>query len=453
MSGKKKDNDYQWLQEELTRDVQMLDETKVRPKGTVQEKVITAEEKEHSILESENIAFTKEMKELQQALATEVSDHTTKRVKKDVPPFFEGMNNGVNKNEVIKRNQEYETGKLPVWAGILIAVVFLMISVGIVICGKSIGKTALITMGLLEGDFHGTVEDITQVPIPEVRVTEVPTATPEITQTVEEPDVKEDEVYNLLLLGIEDLENEKNADTIVVVSVNVTDKTYHVIQFMRDLYLEIPGYGMDRLSTAYKNGGGALVVQTISENFDLPMEGYVSVDLKNFVKIIDFMGGITIQLTKEEAEYLNTTNYISNKYNRTMVVGKQKVNGDQALGYCRIQWVPNADQLSNDFGRVARAKAVLQQLFQKVSNMSLSDLLYTLNESLSYIRTNLTKEKFKTILQIMSDLEVHSLDTMRVPIYTLYESESVNRHTVYVPAMEETLKEIQRFIYGEDESN
>ena len=134
-----------------------------------------------------------------------------------------------------------------------------------------------------------------------------------------------------------------------------------------------------------------------------------------------------------------------------MVKGKQQVNGDQALGYCRIQYVPNSENLSYDFGRVARIKAVFNQIFQKVSNMTLGELLHTMNEFLPYIRTNLTKDKFKTILEIISEQGVQSFDSLRVPIYTLYERDTINKQTVYIPAIEESRQKIHILINGEEE--
>lgn len=450
MSEKKKDNDYRWLQEQLTRDVHMLVDTKVKGKEQISEEWLEDEQEEYSKKETEDMAYVREMKELQQALATEVIEHTTKRSKKDAPRSFETTDNEIKNNHSENQMSDNQSERLPLWIGILIAVMFIIVSVGIVICGKNIGKTVLTSMGLIEDHSNETMEEARFVPTQEIIITEAPTATLEITQTAKEPE-PEDEVYNLLLLGIENLENEKNADAIVVVSMNVTDRTYHLIQFMRDLYLELPGYGLERLSTAYSNGGGTLVAQTLSENFDLTIEGYLSVNFENFEKIINYMGGITIQLTKEEADYLNTTNYISQKSNRTMIEGKQSLNGVQTLGYCRIQYVPNAENLSNDFGRVTRIKAVLHQIFQKVSNMTLGELLHTMNEFLPYIRTNLTKEKFRTFLEIISEQRVHNYDSLRVPIYSLYERETANMQTVYVPEIEETKLKIHTLIYGEEE--
>ena len=56
-----------------------------------------------------------------------------------------------------------------------------------------------------------------------------------------------------------------------------------------------------------------------------------------FTKIVDKVGGVEVELTESEANYLNSTNYIRSKKSRNVKVGKQTLNGAQALGYCRIR--------------------------------------------------------------------------------------------------------------------
>lgn len=478
LADRKKEKEYQWLQEQLTRDVHQLEGQGPGDRGgTTDNNLMDNGESEEDCQEAMNHAYIREMKELQQALSSEVSEHIRKKKKTSVQTdendhseYSDVDNYDVLSSKHIsnyhsdsisekdskqlkeeKKQNSDKRDRLPIWVGVLISGAFVALSVGIVICAKNIGKTALSTVGLIDEEKEEVVEEIEITTIPEVTATIAPVVTPEVTIPVEEePEEVLDEVYNVVLLGIDTLAEEKNADTIVVASMNITDKTYHIIQFMRDLYVDIPGYGKEVLSEAYRYGGGALVTQTISDNFAINIEGYISVDFESFPKIIDSMGGINITLTKEEAEYLNTTNYISIKANRTMIEGKQTVNGDQALGYCRIQEVPNKDDLEYDFGRVTRAKAVLNQLFQKASGMSLGDMLYSMNEVLPYLRTNLTKEKFRSMLETMSEIGMSQLDSLRVPIYQYYSRETLNNHTIYVPEVEETTKKIETLIYGEE---
>ncbi len=78
--------------------------------------------------------------------------------------------------------------------------------------------------------------------------------------------------------------------------------------------------------------------QTIAKNFGIKIDKYCVVDFDTFEKVINEVGGIEIDLEEKEAQYLNTTNYISKKY-RNVKAGKHTLNGNQALGYSRIRYV------------------------------------------------------------------------------------------------------------------
>ena len=89
-------------------------------------------------------------------------------------------------------------------------------------------------------------------------------------------------------------------------------------------------------------------------------------DLSAFEKVINRIGGIEMTLEKREAEYLNTTNYISKKKYRNVKSGKQTLNGCQALGYARVRHVYSKKYGDEEFGRTGRQRAVMQATFQKM---------------------------------------------------------------------------------------
>ena len=89
------------------------------------------------------------------------------------------------------------------------------------------------------------------------------------------------------------------------------------------MYVEIPGHGRNKLNAAYAFGGEALLYQTLAQNFNIKIDKFCVVDLAAFEKVINRIGGIEMTLEQREAEYLNTTNYISKKKYRNVKVGKQ----------------------------------------------------------------------------------------------------------------------------------
>ena len=91
---------------------------------------------------------------------------------------------------------------------------------------------------------------------------------------------------------------------------------------MRDLYVEIPGHGYNKLNAANSFGGIELLYKTIAKNFNIELDGYVEIGFKAFQDIVDAVGGVEVELTESEVSYLNSTNYIRNKKYRDVKAGK-----------------------------------------------------------------------------------------------------------------------------------
>ena len=151
------------------------------------------------------------------------------------------------------------------------------------------------------------------------------------------------DVVNILLVGSdngaqgsEDGDHGRS-DSMMVATINFKTKELKLTSFLRDMYVEIPGHGRNKLNAAYAFGGEELLYQTLAQNFNIKIDKFCVVDLSAFEKVINRIGGIEMTLEKREAEYLNTTNYISKKKYRNVKPGKQTLNGCQALGYARVR--------------------------------------------------------------------------------------------------------------------
>ena len=127
------------------------------------------------------------------------------------------------------------------------------------------------------------------------------------------------DVVNILLVGSDNgaQGSEKGdhgrSDSMMVATINFKTKELKLTSFLRDMYVEIPGHGRNKLNAAYAFGGEALLYQTLAQNFNIKIDKFCVVDLAAFEKVIDRIGGIEMTLEQREAEYLNTTNYISKK--------------------------------------------------------------------------------------------------------------------------------------------
>lgn len=228
---------------------------------------------------------------------------------------------------------------------------------------------------------------------------------------------QEDYVTNYLIFGIEEFGGARNTDSMMIASINTKDDTVKLTSLLRDSYVDIPGYKANKLNAAYSRGGARLLVDTIELNYKVQIDGYISVDFKSFEKIVDMLGGVTIELGEKEAKYLNTTNYISKKANRNVKAGINHLNGNQVMGYCRVRKVETLGGINNDYGRIVRQQRALKAIFDSyMSPKNLIKILPVTKECLGYVTTNLTQDQIREAMKAIVENRITKLDTFRVPV-------------------------------------
>ncbi|MBE5962921.1 MAG: hypothetical protein E7256_16345 [Lachnospiraceae bacterium] len=256
------------------------------------------------------------------------------------------------------------------------------------------------------------------------------------------------DVFNIALIGCQD----NNTDTMLIATLNTEKGEVTLTSLMRDIYVEIPGHYAAKLNAAYPFGGMDLFYETIENNFDLELDGYVLVDYEAFEYIIDRIGGVEITLTDAEARYLNTTNYISNPAYRNVVSGTQILNGNQTLGYCRIRKRATADQEHDDFGRTSRQRTVLMQIYEKMKSEDMVNLLLIMKDILanSTVKTDLTNDEFNFYLNEVVDIgSMLKLNTYRIPENGLYENArkkvgSYNQSVLVITDWDQTIERLHQ---------
>lgn len=265
---------------------------------------------------------------------------------------------------------------------------------------------------------------------------------------------KEDNVVNILLVGEEAIGSgggRGRTDSIMIASANFNQKSLKLTSMMRDMYVQIPGYQDNKLNSAYASGGIPLLRETLEQTFDIELDGSILVNFDGFEQIIDSLGGVELTLTADEAHYLNTTNYVSNKAYRTLKTGTQILNGNQALGYMRIRYVRTADNVKDDFGRTSRQRTLLNAVFEKYKNSSLTDLIGMINDLLPYVQTDLTKTEIVSYATKIVTMGAGELETLRVPLDNMYDPIYVRKMAVLVPHLPENVSALHEFIYGPEE--
>lgn len=216
-----------------------------------------------------------------------------------------------------------------------------------------------------------------------------------------------DHVINILLVGIdgrtEDMDSKnstQHGDVQIIVSLNKETGSIKLTSVMRDLYVQIPGYkSKQRANVAYSRGGGELAMATINKLLELNIQHYVSINFYGLASIIDSLGGLDIELTKQEAAAINT--YINKNlkkggydnqdkdYKRQPLEkqdGVQHLDGIQAVMYARLRSV------DNDFKRTERQRHLLDLMLKKVldDGISLSKIYKLVRACLPYAKTDMS---------------------------------------------------------------
>ena len=248
--------------------------------------------------------------------------------------------------------------------------------------------------------------------------------------------LSDSEIVNILLVGSDKRSTWTQAgrsDSTMIATIDNKNKQLKLTSLMRDMYVEIPGHGQNKLNAAYSFGGVQLLYETIAENFNIKLDGYVLVDFEAFKSLIDEVSGVEVDLN-QEYEYLTTAYHRSSVLD--VVPGLQTMNGEQALAYTRIRQVGN-----NDFERTQRQRNVITSLFAKAKAMSLTELFDLGKTVLPYITTDLTNDEIykmgKTVL-FMGTTEIHQ---MRIPVDNSFTNQKVNRAWVLDIDLEQNQQE------------
>ncbi len=269
------------------------------------------------------------------------------------------------------------------------------------------------------------VEDPTQ----ETEATTAPTETTVPKETT--PDWgKMGKVINILLIGQDARpgEDSKNADTIILLTVNKETKKITMTSFLRDTYVTVNDVvdangkshsGSTKLNLTYALGyswsdsAGAMSVldQVIKNNFGPEVDRNIEVDMDAFDACINAIHGVTITLTEDEADYMNK--YFVEYDDRSYQEGENKLDGWAAEVYVRTRHSNYGD---NDFNRTDRQRAVVGQVLEKVKNMSLLEINSLVDELLPYVLTDMSNTDITNyITELLPLLPQMTLESIQCP--------------------------------------
>ncbi len=269
------------------------------------------------------------------------------------------------------------------------------------------------------------------VNVPKINYTEAVTE-PTKTETLPEPPTEalvtettvpptqphvasQDDYINILVVGqaARGGEEERFADTMILFTVNTYEKSITMTSFLRDTLVKPPDYkghtfGRIKLTTVYHMGsfygGGVensmeLMNLTLYNNFGVEVDHNFEIDFDAFVHVIDELGGVDIELTQAEADYLNADDFWVYE---DVEPGMNTLNGMTALSYARMRKAEGDSD--SDIVRTSRQRKLVESLIAKLKTKSPSRLQKIANKVLPLVTTSMTNSEITDLLLTLAPM-------------------------------------------------
>jgi len=334
-------------------------------------------------------------------------------------------------------NKRPKKRRFPIWARIAVLVLLLLVIVA--------GGMA----GYYYYNFSSPVSHIVGQQVTRLKGDEDPNAIRNGADILSGPRI------NILLLGSDTDQKFTNADgshnylaqSDIVVTIDPATKSVGMLSIPRDFWISVPGYGMHKLDEAYSLGGTAIGAGayspggvalsrlTIFQDFGIPINYYAWVGLDGFVKVIDTVDGVDVDVLHP----ITDDNYPDDVGNQTgdlyaykrlyIAPGPQHLSGTEALEYVRSR---HAD-LVGDFGRSARQQQVLSALKTKLNNPDIvSKLPEIANDLNGYVKTDMQLSDVFKLMNFARTLNPNSINRVILgPPYSAEGTTSTGQDVVF----------------------
>ena len=245
-----------------------------------------------------------------------------------------------------------------------------------------------------------------------------------------------------------------NSDSVMICVIDNTTKKIKIASVYRDTAMDVDGEGKIRkCNYAYNHGGAEEAMEMLNRNLDLNISNYVAVDFNALTEAVDAVGGIEIDLTDEEAKYMNNKGYIgevgkvSGKTKEAIAVkgGKQTLNGVQATAYCRVRYTAGGD-----FKRAERQRTVVNKVVAKIKTSNVAQMNKLLDKVFPDISTNFSMSEILGMATAMKDYEI--ADTTGFPFSMKTDTVSQTTGSMDVPCtLSSNVVALYSYLYNKDD--
>lgn len=268
---------------------------------------------------------------------------------------------------------------------------------------------------------------------------------PDLTEDI----MKDKDVVNIMLIGQDRREGQgrQRSDSMMMATINKKKNTIQVTSFMRDLYVQIPGYSDNRMNAAYQFGGMELLDQVVEKNFGVHIDGNIEVDFEGFQSCIDLLGGIDLELSQREADYItgkdqNVLYPQPRREDWDLSEGINHMNGEQALVHARNRSIGNSD-----YERTNRQREVLMAAFDKAKKSDVNTILKLIDKGFPLLTTDLSHGDIMGYAMAVLTMGVNNVESYRIPQDGAFSPAIIRKMQVLVPDLENCRSYLQEKLY------
>ncbi|MFJ7933509.1 LCP family protein [Sporosarcina sp. NPDC096371] len=232
--------------------------------------------------------------------------------------------------------------------------------------------------------------------------------------------------FSVLVLGVDEREGDKGrSDTMIVMTINPTLKSTKMVSIPRDTYTEIVGHGtQDKLNHAYAFGGIQMSLDSVENLLDMPIDYVAEVNMEGFQKVVDAVGGITVD---------NALEFTQDAFR--FEAGEITLTGKEALSYVRMR----KGDPNGDWGRQDRQRQVIQGVLHEGKSVnSLLNYRSVFNALGDNVKTNMTFDEMVGVQKNYRD----AADTIEQLHFEKGTGERMNGGIWYYVMDEEELQEV-----------
>lgn len=255
------------------------------------------------------------------------------------------------------------------------------------------------------------------------------------------------ERISILMLGIDQRCEETgptHTDTLMIVTIDPVGMQLGVLSLPRDLWVDIPGIGLDRINQAnyygeiyeLPGGGPALAVETVESTLGVPIDYYAAVNFDAFIQVVDMIGGITLDVP----EAIDDPKYPDRCYGFdpfSIQAGTQQLDGVLALKYARTRAT-----FGGDVDRAERQQEVVLAIRDQVLQVDMVPQLVRRAPQLwqafqQNVRTNMTIDEAVQLALLMQEIPRENIQTAVIDYNYVYNETTADGRQVLVPVRDE----------------